>query len=124
MSDPVIAADGNSYDRLEIRRWLRRRMVSPLTNEPITSDKLSQDVEKRTEILQQLAKLRSSSTVTKQPEIEIHALAQTPPSNTPCSLLSVPSRGSSVSDSDLSSPSVYMDDEGLERSEEGDAGDL
>jgi len=35
MVDPVIAEDGNSYEREEIERWFRERHRSPLTNQPI-----------------------------------------------------------------------------------------
>ena len=33
MVDPVIAADGNTYERKEIERWLETRDTSPLTNQ-------------------------------------------------------------------------------------------
>lgn len=32
MEDPVLAADGNTYERSEIMEWLRRKRTSPLTN--------------------------------------------------------------------------------------------
>ena len=35
MVDPVIAEDGNSYEREEIERWFCERHRSPLTNQPI-----------------------------------------------------------------------------------------
>ena len=35
MVDPVIAEDGNSYEREEIERWFREHHWSPLTNQPI-----------------------------------------------------------------------------------------
>ena len=35
MVDPMIAPDGDSYEREDIVRWLMRRRVSPVTNEPI-----------------------------------------------------------------------------------------
>lgn len=31
MQDPVIAMDGNSYERREILKWLKKKRVSPLT---------------------------------------------------------------------------------------------
>ena len=31
MQDPVIAMDGNSYERRELLKWLNRKRVSPLT---------------------------------------------------------------------------------------------
>ncbi|GAQ88317.1 U box domain containing protein [Klebsormidium nitens] len=36
MSDPVIAADGNTYERTQITQWLRRKATSPLTNLPLS----------------------------------------------------------------------------------------
>jgi len=33
MKDPVIAADGNSYERTNIEDWLKTHDTSPLTNE-------------------------------------------------------------------------------------------
>ena len=38
MRDPVIVADGNSYERTEIERWLEpplQRLTSPITNIPL-----------------------------------------------------------------------------------------
>lgn len=32
MSDPVVAADGHTYERMNIDRWLRNRDTSPMTN--------------------------------------------------------------------------------------------
>jgi hypothetical protein len=32
MMDPVIAADGQTYERAQIVQWLRRKQTSPLTN--------------------------------------------------------------------------------------------
>jgi hypothetical protein len=32
MEDPILAADGNTYERYEITEWLRRKRTSPLTN--------------------------------------------------------------------------------------------
>ena len=41
MSDPVIAADGHTYERSAIERWLRQgKLVSPLTNFPLKSKDL------------------------------------------------------------------------------------
>lgn len=36
LKDPVVAADGNTYERVAITRWFRRKRVSPLTNLPIS----------------------------------------------------------------------------------------
>lgn len=35
MQDPVIACDGNTYDRLAIMQWFEHKQCSPVTNEPI-----------------------------------------------------------------------------------------
>jgi hypothetical protein len=35
MSDPVVTADGQSYERYAIEQWLRHSTLSPLTNEPL-----------------------------------------------------------------------------------------
>lgn len=37
MEDPVVAADGNTYERTEIARWFQRKRTSPLTNVPVTN---------------------------------------------------------------------------------------
>ena len=41
MDDPVCAADGVTYERSEIERWLAGHDVSPLTNEPMPHKFLS-----------------------------------------------------------------------------------
>jgi len=40
MTDPVIAADGHTYERAMIAEWLRVNPSSPLTREPLTSTQL------------------------------------------------------------------------------------
>lgn len=40
MKDPVIASDGQTYDRDALLQWLQVRSISPLTNEPITAASL------------------------------------------------------------------------------------
>lgn len=35
MRDPVIAADGFTYERSAIERWLAKSTISPMTNEPL-----------------------------------------------------------------------------------------
>ena len=37
MHDPVVAADGHSYERGYIQRWLRQSAVSPKNNSPLDS---------------------------------------------------------------------------------------
>ncbi|EOD10418.1 hypothetical protein EMIHUDRAFT_60189, partial [Emiliania huxleyi CCMP1516] len=35
MSDPVMAADGHSYERKQIERWLATKSTSPMTGETL-----------------------------------------------------------------------------------------
>ncbi|EOD15590.1 hypothetical protein EMIHUDRAFT_256363 [Emiliania huxleyi CCMP1516] len=35
MSDPVMAADGHSYERSAIERWLATKSTSPMTGEAL-----------------------------------------------------------------------------------------
>ncbi len=37
MRDPVICEDGHTYERENIEQWLRRRRVSPMTNQPLVA---------------------------------------------------------------------------------------
>ena len=37
MTDPVIAADGHTYERMAIVEWLETHDTSPLTNDPLPS---------------------------------------------------------------------------------------
>ena len=41
MEDPVIAADGNSYERREIEKWLKTHNTSPVTGVPLQSKTLT-----------------------------------------------------------------------------------
>jgi hypothetical protein len=43
MIDPVLAADGNTYERDAIAEWIERVQRSPLTNLPLTNSILSQN---------------------------------------------------------------------------------
>mmetsp|Transcript_8719 Transcript_8719/g.32165 ORF Transcript_8719/g.32165 Transcript_8719/m.32165 type:complete len:280 (-) Transcript_8719:462-1301(-) len=58
--DPVIAADGHTYERREIRRWMQERNSSPLTNSPLESPNLVKDEEKRKRIVEALEQIRGS----------------------------------------------------------------
>ena len=40
MTDPVIAADGNTYERAAIVEWLETHDTSPLNNDPLPSKAL------------------------------------------------------------------------------------
>ena len=35
MKDPVVAADGHTYERSQIERWLSQKSISPVTNLPM-----------------------------------------------------------------------------------------
>lgn len=37
MGDPVVAADGHTYERRAIERWLRTRRTSPMTGQALRS---------------------------------------------------------------------------------------
>lgn len=41
MRDPVVAADGQTYERLAIERWFAQRQTSPLTGETLASSALT-----------------------------------------------------------------------------------
>ncbi len=38
MTDPVVAADGFTYDRASIKKWFKKSNISPMTNEEINTD--------------------------------------------------------------------------------------
>lgn len=38
--DPVIAADGFTYERSAIKGWLSRKKTSPMTNAPLEHERL------------------------------------------------------------------------------------
>ncbi len=40
MDDPVVAADGYTYERLAIEEWVKRSSTSPLTNMPLPHSQL------------------------------------------------------------------------------------
>lgn len=50
MKDPVVAADGHTYERSAIESWLRQRKVSPLTNGPMTATPLTPNLAMRSQI--------------------------------------------------------------------------
>mmetsp|Transcript_30226 Transcript_30226/g.68367 ORF Transcript_30226/g.68367 Transcript_30226/m.68367 type:complete len:317 (+) Transcript_30226:56-1006(+) len=52
MSDPVFAADGHTYERVEIERWLQTRDTSPLTNEKLPHKMLTPNHNLRSQILE------------------------------------------------------------------------
>mmetsp|Transcript_13469 Transcript_13469/g.49004 ORF Transcript_13469/g.49004 Transcript_13469/m.49004 type:complete len:227 (+) Transcript_13469:213-893(+) len=65
--NPVIAADGKTYDYKYIRSWLGVRAISPLTNTPMSHCNLEPDVETRDEIEKALTELREKGKLTGTP---------------------------------------------------------
>jgi hypothetical protein len=43
MHDPVVTADGHTYERAAIERWLRQHDTSPMTGQPLANKVLSPD---------------------------------------------------------------------------------
>ena len=43
MVDPVVTADGHTYERVAIEQWLQMHDMSPMTGEPLSSKSLSPD---------------------------------------------------------------------------------
>jgi len=56
MQDPVIAADGHTYEREAIEQWLMNHSTSPKTNLPLTSSNLIPNIALRNTIRDMLAK--------------------------------------------------------------------
>ena len=50
MNDPVMAADGHTYERTEIELWFTRHNTSPLTNELLISKDLKSNISLRNTI--------------------------------------------------------------------------
>ena len=40
MADPVVAPDGNSYERFAIEQWLQQHATSPISRQPMQSGQL------------------------------------------------------------------------------------
>jgi hypothetical protein len=51
MDDPVVAADGHTYNREHIQRWFKDHDVSPLTGEPLIDKKLVSNIAIRRQII-------------------------------------------------------------------------
>lgn len=60
MGDPVMAADGHTYERGAIGDWLRLRDVSPVTGQPLSSAVLQPNYSLRQAIGAELAKLQAA----------------------------------------------------------------
>lgn len=56
---PVKAADGFTYDRKFIKDWMRIRLSSPMTNEPLANTDVVPDEEKEQGIARAVEKLRA-----------------------------------------------------------------
>lgn len=65
MQQPVVAADGHTYERAAIERWLTRRDISPLTGEVLASKQLTPNHALRSIILECVeAKIKQRSAAT------------------------------------------------------------
>jgi hypothetical protein len=60
MGDPVMAADGHTYERAAISDWLRLRDLSPVTGQPLSSAVLQPNYSLRQAIGGELAKLQGA----------------------------------------------------------------
>jgi hypothetical protein len=52
MDDPVVAADGNTYERAAITQWLATHDTSPMTNARMTHKELTPNLAVRSAILE------------------------------------------------------------------------
>lgn len=50
MRDPVIAADGHSYERTALEAWLAQHSISPVTGRPLPHTRIVENVLIRTAI--------------------------------------------------------------------------
>ena len=51
MDDPVVAADGHTYNRVDIENWLKQHNTSPHTNEPFEHKLLIPNIAIRRQII-------------------------------------------------------------------------
>ena len=54
MEDPVIAADGHTYEKLAMQKWLQQHQTSPVTGKALTHVRLVPNIVIRSVIQQQL----------------------------------------------------------------------
>lgn len=54
MDDPVIAADGHTYEKAAMQKWLQQHHTSPVTGETLTHVRLVPNIVIRSVIQQQL----------------------------------------------------------------------
>ena len=52
MSDPVVAADGHTYERSGIERWLQNHNTSPITREELKNQELLSNHQLKSQIAQ------------------------------------------------------------------------
>ena len=50
MNDPVVAADGHTYERKAITEWIREHGTSPKTNQPLSPDLLFPNLAMKSQI--------------------------------------------------------------------------
>jgi hypothetical protein len=74
MDDPVVAADGHTYNREDIERWLKQHDTSPLTNEPLEHSLLIPNMDKRRQINTWLEERGLPARTFKRPA-NLHSLA-------------------------------------------------
>ena len=60
MHDPVFAADGHTYERSAIQRWLAVHDISPLTNEPLVHKELTPNFLIRSMIREYMEEMRKA----------------------------------------------------------------
>ena len=65
-NDPVVAADGRTYERAAIVRWITEHGTSPFTRQPLNINELQAD-----DYLRKLAAQRRSSTVSYNHDINV-----------------------------------------------------
>ena len=61
MVDPVVTADGQSYERAAIEQWLKHSTLSPLTNEPLVHLAVTPNMALKRLICEWLAQRKGSS---------------------------------------------------------------
>ncbi|KAF0716248.1 Aste57867_2936 [Aphanomyces stellatus] len=69
MTNPVVAADGHSYDRESIEMWFRQKYTSPVTNEMLPSTRLLPNLALR-EAIRECALYRPTPRTTSAPTLQ------------------------------------------------------
>jgi preprotein translocase subunit SecF len=60
MADPVLAMDGNTYERSAITEWLKKNPTSPITRQPMRLE----DLKTNRALLQSIERFKTASTPT------------------------------------------------------------